>query len=105
MSGYVHPTEQLVTEIVVRDMRLSADFYRALGFELLRDEVIAQLEHGGDSEHERRKGEDAAFGDLLPSDDTLSVTAWMSGVFGSQLTIGNTSFNTLISVAAIRSTC
>ena len=37
MSGYVHPTEQLVTEIVVRDMKRSAGFYRALGFELLRD--------------------------------------------------------------------
>ena len=37
MSGYVHPTEQLVTEIVVRDIRRSASFYRALGFELLRD--------------------------------------------------------------------
>jgi catechol 2,3-dioxygenase-like lactoylglutathione lyase family enzyme len=37
MSGYVHPTEQLVTEIVVRDIRRAAGFYRALGFELLRD--------------------------------------------------------------------
>lgn len=37
MSGYVHPTEQLVTEIVVTDIRRSAAFYRALGFELLRD--------------------------------------------------------------------
>lgn len=36
--------------------------------------------------------------DLLPSDDILSVTAWMSGVFASQLTIGNTSFNKLLSV-------
>ena len=36
--------------------------------------------------------------ELLPSDDTLSVTAWMFGVFGSQLTIGNTSFNKLLSV-------
>ncbi len=36
--------------------------------------------------------------DLLPSDDSLSVTAWMFGVFGSQLTIGNTSFNKLLSV-------
>jgi CRISPR-associated protein Csx3 len=35
---------------------------------------------------------------LLPSDDTLSVTAWMSGVFGSQLTIGNTSFNAVLGV-------
>ena len=37
MSRYVDPTEQLVTEIVVRDMRRSVDFYRRLGFELLRD--------------------------------------------------------------------
>src|SRR5215831_20122666 len=37
MSQYVDPTEQLVTEIVVRDIRRSVDFYRRLGFELLRD--------------------------------------------------------------------
>ena len=37
MSGYVDPTEQLVTEIVVRDMKRSSGFYRALGFALLRD--------------------------------------------------------------------
>ncbi len=37
MSGYVDPTEQLVTEIVVRDIRCSTDFYRRLGFQLLRD--------------------------------------------------------------------
>ena len=37
MSGYVDPTEQLVTEIVVRDIRRSVDFYSRLGFELLRD--------------------------------------------------------------------
>ena len=36
--------------------------------------------------------------DLLPSDDILSVTAWMAGVFGSQVTIGNTSFNKFLSV-------
>src|SRR5213594_3965246 len=40
MGRYVDATEQLVTEIVVRDIRRSVDFYRALGFELLR--------HGGD---------------------------------------------------------
>ena len=37
MSRYVDPTEQLVTEIVVRDIRGSVAFYRRLGFELLRD--------------------------------------------------------------------
>lgn len=36
--------------------------------------------------------------DLLPSDDMLSVTVWMYGVFASQLTIGNTSFNKLLGV-------
>ena len=33
---------------------------------------------------------------LLPSDDVMSVTAWMYGVFASQVTIGNTSFNKLV---------
>jgi catechol 2,3-dioxygenase-like lactoylglutathione lyase family enzyme len=37
MSRYVDPTEQLVTEIVVRDIERSTEFYRRLGFELLRD--------------------------------------------------------------------
>ena len=37
MNGYVPPTEQLVTEIVVRDIKRSTEFYRRLGFELLRD--------------------------------------------------------------------
>ncbi len=37
IDGYVHPTEQLVTEIMVRDITGSVDFYRRLGFALLRD--------------------------------------------------------------------
>ena len=37
MSSYVDPTEQLVTEIVVRNIRRSTDFYCRLGFRLLRD--------------------------------------------------------------------
>ena len=37
MTRYVDSTGQLVTEIVVRDIRSSVDFYRRLGFELLRD--------------------------------------------------------------------
>jgi catechol 2,3-dioxygenase-like lactoylglutathione lyase family enzyme len=37
MSRYVDPTEQLVTEIVVRDMKRSVGFYRSLGFDVLRD--------------------------------------------------------------------
>jgi catechol 2,3-dioxygenase-like lactoylglutathione lyase family enzyme len=37
MNRYVEPTEQLVTEIVVRDIRRSTAFYCRLGFSLLRD--------------------------------------------------------------------
>ena len=37
MSRYVDSTEQLVTEIVVRDIRRSVDFYGRLEFKLLRD--------------------------------------------------------------------
>src|SRR3954471_22060258 len=36
-SRYVDSTEQLVTEIVVREISRSTEFYRGLGFELLRD--------------------------------------------------------------------
>src|SRR5262249_39950030 len=37
MTRYVDPTDQLVTEIVVRDIKRSVEFYSRLGFELLRD--------------------------------------------------------------------
>ena len=37
MSRYVDSIEQLVTEIVVSDIRHSTEFYRRLGFGLLRD--------------------------------------------------------------------
>ena len=38
MPLYVDPTEQLVTEIFVRDIKHSTKFYCQLGFELLRDD-------------------------------------------------------------------
>jgi len=37
MGKYVDSTEQLVSEIVVRDIRKSVDFYRRLGFAVIRD--------------------------------------------------------------------
>lgn len=37
MTPYVHPTEQLVLEIYVRDLRRSKDFYLQLGFSLLNE--------------------------------------------------------------------
>ena len=38
MDRYVDPTEQLVVELSVRDLAQSLTFYRALGFDLLREE-------------------------------------------------------------------
>jgi len=37
MRRYVDSTEQLVTEILVRDIKRSVEFYSRLGFALLRD--------------------------------------------------------------------
>ncbi|PWT92927.1 MAG: hypothetical protein C5B54_02710 [Acidobacteria bacterium] len=37
MNRYVDSTEQLVTEIFVKNIRESTNFYRRLGFDLLRD--------------------------------------------------------------------
>jgi catechol 2,3-dioxygenase-like lactoylglutathione lyase family enzyme len=38
VARYVDSTEQLVTEILVRDIGRSIDFYRSLGFEVLRED-------------------------------------------------------------------
>ncbi|MBV8559906.1 MAG: hypothetical protein JO050_03985, partial [Acidimicrobiia bacterium] len=35
---YVDPTDQLVTEILVQSIGRATEFYRRLGFELLRDD-------------------------------------------------------------------
>jgi len=37
--------------------------------------------------------------EMLPHDTTLCLTCWMHGVFGAQLTIGNTSFHRLFSIS------
>jgi 1,2-beta-oligoglucan phosphorylase len=36
---------------------------------------------------------------MLPDEETLSLTCWMHGVFGAQLTLGNTSFHRLLSIS------
>jgi 1,2-beta-oligoglucan phosphorylase len=38
-------------------------------------------------------------GEMLPTEDALCATCWMHGVFGAQLSIGNTSFHQLFSVS------
>ena len=48
----------------------------------------------------RRHGALLRSGDaMLPDEETLCVTCWMHGVFGAQLTIGNTSFHQLFSIS------
>ena len=37
--------------------------------------------------------------EMLPDEATLCLTCWMHGVFGAQLTIGNTSFHRLFSIS------
>lgn len=72
MSRYIDSTEQLVTEIVVRDIKRSTRFYLMLGFELLRD--------GGDfveltwEDHRLFLAELSAFGEIDPSGLPLPPT-------------------------------
>ena len=66
VTKYVSPVEQLVTEIVVRDIKRSTSFYLRLGFELLRD--------GGDfveltwEDHRLFLVEVSAFPEIQPAD-------------------------------------
>lgn len=53
-------------------------------------ERFAERPHG----HILRSGQD-----LLPSEDILSVTSWIYGVFNSHITIGNTNFNKILTVS------
>src|SRR5262249_50301351 len=49
MTRYVDSTEQLVVELLVRDLQRALAFYRAIGFEVLREEetfaVVAWESH------------------------------------------------------------
>ncbi|MEX1172930.1 MAG: cellobiose phosphorylase [Chloroflexota bacterium] len=73
-----------------RDDTLLSFFHGRQEHVVLRAKELAQERASG---HILRSGRA-----LLPSDDTLSCTTWVYGVFGSQLAIGNTSFNLLLSV-------
>lgn len=73
-----------------RDGRLLSFFHGRQAHVVLRaKELLVERPTG----HILRSGRD-----MLPSDDILSVTAWMFGVFASQLAIGNTSFDKLLTV-------
>ena len=69
---------------------------------LFREERTAATSSCAHKEHivARRHGSLVRSGaELLPDEGILCATAWMHGVFGAQLTIGNTSFHKLFSVS------
>ncbi len=73
-----------------RDGRLLSFFHGRQAHVVLRaKELLVERPTG----HILRSGRD-----MLPNDDILSTTAWMFGVFASQLAVGNTSFNKILSV-------
>ncbi len=74
----------------VRDGSLLSFFHGRQAHVVLRAKELIQERPTG---HILRSGRD-----LLPTDETLSCTAWMDGVFSSHLAIGNTSSNKLLSV-------
>jgi catechol 2,3-dioxygenase-like lactoylglutathione lyase family enzyme len=75
---YVDPTEQLVTEILVSDIRHSTKFYRQLGFQLLRD--------GGDfvelvwEDHRLLLAESSAFHNAIRADLPVRPTLPLANV-------------------------
>ncbi|MEO7229705.1 MAG: cellobiose phosphorylase, partial [Candidatus Limnocylindrales bacterium] len=73
-----------------RDGKLLSFFHGSQQHVVLRAKELVMERSTG---HIMRSGRE-----LLPSDDILSVSVWMVGVFGSQLVIGNTSYNKLLSV-------
>ncbi len=91
MSNYVPPTEQLVSEIVCRDVQRSAAFYRQLGFEVVRDDgdfvIVAWEGHHlflGElaSFHDHEVFDTAQAGGADPHDSESTVRSWGSGVTG-----------------------
>ncbi|WP_447963584.1 GH36-type glycosyl hydrolase domain-containing protein [Nitrospira sp. Ecomares 2.1] len=74
----------------VQDGRLLSFFYAdATHVVLQAKEQLVERQHG----HILRSGSA-----MLPQDDGLSSTTHMAGIFHSHLTIGNTSFNKLLSI-------
>ena len=78
MSRYVDPTEQLVSEFLVSDIRRSTEFYRRLGFQLVRD--------GGDfvelvwDDHRLFLAEPSAFHDVVRADWPVRPTLPLANV-------------------------
>lgn len=66
MEKYVDSTEQLVTEILVKDLRRAIKFYGRLGFKLLREtKDFAEITW---EEHRLFLAEPSAFHDATPSE-------------------------------------
>jgi cellobiose phosphorylase len=106
----LHEARSAVAE-TLDDKAIRARYRRRTHFERAGDQLLSFFVPGRthsrhvvlrDKEHsvERRHGSLVRSGqEMLPDEGILCATAWMHGVFGAQLTIGNTSFHKLFSVS------
>lgn len=73
-----------------RNGKLLSFFYSDHSHVVLKEkEIWSERPHG----HIIRSGQD-----VLPNEEILTTTSYMNGVFNAQLTVGNTSFNKMLSV-------
>ena len=106
----LHDARSAVVESL-DDKAIKASYRRRTHVERAGDQLLSFFVPGRthsrhvvlrDKEHivARRHGSLIRSGqELLPDETILCATAWMHGVFGAQLTIGNTSFHKLFSVS------
>ena len=93
--------EEAIAELFPRQMHCERVNGRMLSFFVPGDghnrHIVLRDKERGEL---RRHGAILVSGtEMLPEDSTLCLTCWMHGVFGAQLTIGNTSFHRLFSVS------
>jgi cellobiose phosphorylase len=106
----LHGARAAVAE-TLDDKAIKARYRRRTHVEKVGDQLLSFFVPGRthsrhvvlrDKEHivARRHGSLVRSGqEMLPDEAILCATAWMHGVFGAQLTIGNTSFHKLFSVS------
>jgi cellobiose phosphorylase len=106
----LHGARSAVAE-TLDDKAIGARYRRRTHVERAGDQILSFFVPGRthsrhvvlrDKEHivARRHGSLVRSGqEMLPDETILCATAWMHGVFGAQLTVGNTSFHKLFSVS------
>lgn len=80
-----------IRHVETENKKLLSFFYGDNKYVALKEKELKVMRPHG---HIIRSGKD-----IFPTDELLSSTSYMYGIFNSQLTIGNTSFNKLLSVS------